>query len=278
MTAQTVETFETSLVNQSNFTSNGKTFNLTSSYINFTTVEHQTLGYNGSNRFIHVADDIYSQSLGQTGTITSVTGNFKMNSLWIYLTGTSAQTPNSTSNGAPGSVTLTGKLGGVTQFVIVKNTTGVNIDYALPGNGFIPVNFATDGYSNFTNIIINQLEIKLSNNYDYFAIDNFTWVDGVSLPTVTTTAATNIGATKAIIGGNVTSNGGDNTVERGIVWATSANPTISNNKFQIGTGGGTFTNTVSGLAAGSTISNILCLIYSSLLYALLPISISSLTF
>ncbi|MCC9019725.1 hypothetical protein [Flavobacterium lipolyticum] len=253
LTAQTVETFEAQTINQPNFTSNGKTFNLTNTYISFTTVQFAGLGYNGSNRFIQVTDGGLAESLGQTGYITAASGSFKMNSLWIYLTGTSGQTPNSTFDGAPGSVTLTGKLGGVTQFSIVKSTTGANIGVALPNKGFIPVNFATDGVSNFTNINIDQLEIQLSANYDYFAIDNFTWVDGVSLPTVTTTTATNVGSTKAIIGGNVTADGGDANVERGIVWATTASPTIANNKFQIGTGTGIFSNTVTGLTPGSTI-------------------------
>ncbi|URC11785.1 T9SS type A sorting domain-containing protein [Flavobacterium sp. B183] len=253
LTAQTVETFEAQTINQPSFTSNGKTFNLTNTYVSFQVVTSPGYGYNGSNNYIQVADGNASQSLGQTGFITAASGSFKMNSLWIYLTGTSGQTPNSTSNGAPGSVTLTGKLGGVTQFSIVKNTTGANIGTALPGNGFIPVNFATDGVSNFTNINIDQLEIQLSANYDYFAVDNFVWVDGVSLATVTTTTATNVGSTKAIIGGNVTADGGDVNVERGIVWATTASPTIANNKFQIGTGTGIFSNTVTGLTPGSTI-------------------------
>ncbi|BFM45408.1 hypothetical protein CFS9_40490 [Flavobacterium sp. CFS9] len=253
LTAQTVETFEAQTINLSNFTSNGKIFNLTNTYIAFQVVSSPGYGYNGSNNYIQVADGTASQSLGQTGYITAATGSFKMNSLWIYLTGDSTQSPNVTSNGAPGSVTLTGKLGGVTQFTIVKNTAGTNIGYTLPGNGFIPVNFATDGAANYTNINIDQLEVQLSGNYDYFAIDNFTWVDGVSLPTVTTTTATNVGSTKATIGGNVTANGGDASVERGIVWATTANPTIANNKFQIGTGTGIFSNTVTGLTPGSTI-------------------------
>ncbi|MFH6987824.1 T9SS type A sorting domain-containing protein [Flavobacterium collinsii] len=253
LTAQTVETFEAQTINQPNFTSNGKTFNLTNTYISFQVVASSGFGYNGSNNYIQVSDGLASQSLGQTGFITAASGSFKMNSLFIYLAGDSTQNPNVTSNGAPGSVTLTGKLGGVTQFSIVKNTTGVNIGTALPNKGFIPVNFATDGVSNFTNINIDQLEIQLSANYDYFAIDNFTWVDGVGLPTVTTTTATNVGSTKAIIGGNVTADGGDASVERGIVWATTASPTIANNKFQIGTGTGIFSNTVTGLTPGSTI-------------------------
>ena len=72
-------------------------------------------------------------------------------------------------------------------------------------------------------------------------------------PTVTTTAASNIKSVSATIGGNVTADGGDATIERGIVWATTANPTIANNKFQIGTGTGTFSNTVTGFPAGTLI-------------------------
>jgi hypothetical protein len=72
-------------------------------------------------------------------------------------------------------------------------------------------------------------------------------------PTVTTTTASNIKSVSATIGGNVTADGGDATIERGIVWATTANPTIANNKFQIGTGTGVFSNTVTGFPAGTLI-------------------------
>jgi hypothetical protein len=72
-------------------------------------------------------------------------------------------------------------------------------------------------------------------------------------PTVTTTTATNVKSVTATIGGNVTADGGDPTIERGIVWAITANPTIASHKFQIGTGTGSFTNTVTGLTAGTLI-------------------------
>ena len=71
--------------------------------------------------------------------------------------------------------------------------------------------------------------------------------------TLTTTAATNIGAVKATLGGNVTLDGGANVTERGIVWGTSANPTIANNKVVMGAGTGVFSAIVSNLTAGTTI-------------------------
>ncbi|WP_164108667.1 MULTISPECIES: MBG domain-containing protein [Sphingobacterium] len=71
--------------------------------------------------------------------------------------------------------------------------------------------------------------------------------------TLTTTAATNIGAVKATLGGNVILDGGANVTDRGIVWGTSANPTIANNKVVMGAGTGVFSATVSNLTAGTTI-------------------------
>ncbi len=74
-----------------------------------------------------------------------------------------------------------------------------------------------------------------------------------SPPVVTTTAATNVKSVSATIGGVVTDDGGDTAVERGIVWALTPNPTTANNKFQIGTGSGTFIGTVTGLTPASLI-------------------------
>ncbi|WP_375560558.1 T9SS type A sorting domain-containing protein [Bernardetia sp. OM2101] len=71
--------------------------------------------------------------------------------------------------------------------------------------------------------------------------------------TVTTTAQANVTATTADLGGNVTSDGGATVTERGIVWGTSAAPTTSNNKVQIGIGTGVFNQNVTGLPSATTI-------------------------
>lgn len=49
-------------------------------------------------------------------------------------------------------------------------------------------------------------------------------------------------------GGNVTADGGAPVTARGIVWATSQNPTIANSKTTNGTGLGSFVSTMTGLA------------------------------
>ncbi|WP_316790812.1 MBG domain-containing protein [Pedobacter frigoris] len=193
-TGQTLETFETATTSVQSFTSGGKTFNLSSPY-GFSVVQFAGLGYNLSNKFIHATDPIPANgnSYGQTGTMTVTSGTFKLNNLWIYFTGDAAQSPGVTTNGSAGFVTFRGKLGGATQFTVVKNTTGAHLGFGLPGNGFININFATEGGSNNTNIEIDQLEIQLSNNYDYFAIDNFNFqaVTGVALSTSPTLTFTN---------------------------------------------------------------------------------------
>ncbi len=88
---------------------------------------------------------------------------------------------------------------------------------------------------------------------DYWYIDNVSIASGTSTttPTVTTTAATSITASSATSGGNVTADGGATVTERGICYATTANPTTANTKVAGGTGTGTFTANMTGLAAGT---------------------------
>jgi len=71
------------------------------------------------------------------------------------------------------------------------------------------------------------------------------------LATVVTSEASSVSATSAVLGGNVTGDGNAEVTENGICYATSGNPTTSNTKVSIGTGTGTFSKTVTGLAAGT---------------------------
>ena len=73
-----------------------------------------------------------------------------------------------------------------------------------------------------------------------------------ALPTVTTSAATNITYTSATVGGNVTSDGGAIVTERGVVYSTSQNPTTSNSKVTNGSGTGSFTCSLNNLRDSTT--------------------------
>jgi alpha-tubulin suppressor-like RCC1 family protein len=66
-------------------------------------------------------------------------------------------------------------------------------------------------------------------------------------PTVTTTAQTNAGAVKATLGGDITADGGPTVTERGIVWATTTDPSTANNKVTNGAGLGSFSAIISAL-------------------------------
>ncbi len=77
--------------------------------------------------------------------------------------------------------------------------------------------------------------------------------DGTTLPTVTTTAPTNITLRGVKTGGNVISDGGATIIERGIVFGTDANPTILTNKLTDAINGlGAYTSVLSSLTSGIT--------------------------
>lgn len=74
----------------------------------------------------------------------------------------------------------------------------------------------------------------------------------ITVPALTTTTISSITSTGVVTGGNISSDGGGTITSRGVVWSTSANPTISlTTKTTDGTGSGSFTSTVSGLTANT---------------------------
>ena len=77
----------------------------------------------------------------------------------------------------------------------------------------------------------------------------------VVLPTVVTSAVTQITVSSAVMGGNVTNDGGATVTERGVVYSTSQNPDINDiNNFicPCGSGTGEFTYTATTLKSNTT--------------------------
>ncbi|SEI40600.1 Por secretion system C-terminal sorting domain-containing protein [Dyadobacter koreensis] len=72
-------------------------------------------------------------------------------------------------------------------------------------------------------------------------------------PSVSTAAVSVLGTTSATLGGNVTNDGGKTVSDRGIVWNTSTDPTVANNKTNIGSGTGSFSQSVAGLPQGTRV-------------------------
>ena len=74
----------------------------------------------------------------------------------------------------------------------------------------------------------------------------------VILPSVVTSAITNVGKNSATAGGNVTDDGGVNVTERGVVFSTSQNPTVADTKVTSGSGKGAFTCNLTNLKETTT--------------------------
>ena len=72
------------------------------------------------------------------------------------------------------------------------------------------------------------------------------------LPGVTTSNVTSITTNSAVCGGNVTADGNLDVTARGVCWSTSPNPTITDNKTTDGSGTGSFTSNITGLAENTT--------------------------
>ena len=76
--------------------------------------------------------------------------------------------------------------------------------------------------------------------------------ESVVIPIILTTPITNIAATLAYSGGNITSDGGGTITVRGVCWSTNANPTVDlTTKTSDGTGSGIFTSSITGLTANT---------------------------
>lgn len=80
----------------------------------------------------------------------------------------------------------------------------------------------------------------------------FTTPHAATLPTVMTNDVTDITASTAISGGNVTSSGYGTVSARGVCYSTSQNPTITDAHTNDGTGEGSYTSTLSGLENNTT--------------------------
>jgi predicted secreted protein len=155
---------------------------------------------------------------------------------------------------------LTTTSGGNSSALPAGLDNGVNCVSLFPGTGEIANNKYNGTLSGQVSVILAAI-----NNYTNWIHDpttNYTITAAgypapaliLSVaPTVTTVAATNVKSVSATLGGQVTADGGDASIERGVVWATTVNPTTSNNKVVIAGTLGNFSQTVTGLPAGSLI-------------------------
>jgi hypothetical protein len=228
--AQSTETFETEPVGATSFSDAGMVFNITSQApAIFDIYQYSGGGWNGSgsdNRFI---DNSGSTFFNQPVQFTiSSTGSmpFNLKTLYLFLS------KSDLSLNVSGSLTITGKLGGVTKFTATANSpfnTSMGIN-----NGFTLVNMAVFGGANNSNISIDQFTIATSGNIAYVAMDAMTW----QCPSVTVTQAAQT---------NVSCNGGSNGAATVSVSETAG---VTYN-WTPGNPAGDGSPTVTGLTAGN---------------------------
>jgi|GEM_PF-803127 len=164
LTAQTsTESFETEANGSTSFTDNGVIFNILSGAFQIHNVAGK--GVNGTS------DNTFIDNAGNPGTSFSIktTSNlFKVNRFWMYL-GLADQSLTTT-----GTLTITGKLSGVTKFTQVK-TTGFTSSISST-NGYTLIDLTNLNGQNYSNLVIDELQITLNGGFQYGRLDAFTWV------------------------------------------------------------------------------------------------------
>ncbi|MEO6682389.1 MAG: T9SS type A sorting domain-containing protein [Ginsengibacter sp.] len=169
--AQSTETFETQTPYLNSFNSNGQPFLLTNAFAVYSS--RHGIGYDGSNRFI---DNINSTVRNQLNSIRTTDGMpFSVQNFWLFtsIDGGNNPSPN-------GSILITGKMDGVVVFTLTKST-GFNSSYGT-NHGFAYVDLATEDGVNNSNFTINEISFQLQGNFNYMALDNFTWTPAIILP------------------------------------------------------------------------------------------------
>lgn len=241
--AQTsTEMFETESNGSSSFTDNGVIFNIISHVGQFDIQgNYPGTGWSGTandNRYIDNSNDTASPP---SFSIKTTSNLFKVNRFWMYLSALNLDLS------VAGTLTITGRLSGVTKFTQTK-TTGFTTSISTT-NGYTLIDLTNLNGQNYSNIIIDELRITLGGNYRYAGLDAFTWVkdSGIVIDpnalTVSAGAQTNVSCF-AGSNGSATVNVSGGTAPYTYVWT----PTGGTGATAIGLAAGTYTVTVKDAA------------------------------
>ncbi len=141
------------------------------------------------------------------------------------------------------------------------SVTAKGVCWNTSPNPTIANNFTTDGTgtgafsSSLTGLAINTtyyVRAYATNSQGTSYGNEVIFTTLTNLPTITTTAISNITATTASSGGNATADGGYPIIAKGICWSTTSSPTIANNYTTDGTGTGAFSSSLTGLTTLTT--------------------------
>lgn len=162
------------------------------------------------------------------------------------ITATSAKSGGNITNDGNGPITARGVVWGIASNPTVTNNSGKTTDGT--GTGIF-----TSNLTNLTPLTYYYMRAYATNSAGT-AYGNELEFNTLQMPVLTTNAVTSITGISATSGGNITNQGSNPVTARGIVWHTSANPTID---FKLGitsngTGAGSFTSNLTGLTPGNT--------------------------
>jgi uncharacterized protein (TIGR02145 family) len=113
------------------------------------------------------------------------------------------------------------------------------------GDNMMYIGFATINGKEYTSLAIEKRQV-LSETL----VLNFE-VTAILLPTIITDSISKITFNSAVCGGKVISEGSDAITSKGICWATTPNPTITNDITNDGIGPDSFVSTLTGLTEGT---------------------------
>lgn len=190
------------------------------------------------------------------------------NTLWVSLSGYNSNLVYESTNGGSTWDNISDGLPSIPAYTIVQNTQAVSTVHLYIGTE-LGVYFK-DGNNNWVEYNTNlpkvqcgELEIYYAGNtadsklrlasYGRGLWESPLIIENTDLPSVQTTAPTNITQTTATLGGHVINQGTSNISERGVVYSTSPNPTTSDFKIiNANTGTGNYTASASGLSSTTT--------------------------
>jgi uncharacterized protein (TIGR02145 family) len=138
------------------------------------------------------------------------------------------------------------------------NETGYKVERKTDSGNFTEIGSTAADVS-----IFSDKTVSLNTNYTYrvysfnkvgksIQYSNEVSIKTINLPTLTTTAITDISVNSAKSGGSISSDGSSSITAKGVVWGTAINPTITlSTKTSDGTGTGAFSSSITGLAANT---------------------------
>lgn len=207
------------------------------------TIDRDKLSGGENTAIIHIISNYGSNELEVRAT--GVGGASVTTANITSVTATTAVCGGTISNEGGGSVSDRGVCWSLNQMPSIESGEHLNM-----GSGIGSFSNTVTGLTPNTLYYIRAYAINGA-GIAYGEQKMFTTTDG--LPTVSTSAASNITATTAQGGGNVTGNGGFPVTDRGVCWNTTGYPDIINDVHtSSGSGNGSFTANMTNLTPNTT--------------------------